>query len=79
MPSQPARPSEIIDLTQERCPMSLLLAKRASRALKVSQSLTFIVRDVASVNDMQSYFTCHEMLVEARKASDYYYLTITKE
>ncbi|GAB7218187.1 sulfurtransferase TusA family protein [Vibrio comitans] len=70
---------KVIDLTDERCPMSLLLAKRASRDLKTSQSLTFLVVELSSVNDMQAYFLRHDMLVDVTKAPHYYYLTITKE
>ncbi|MEZ9877075.1 sulfurtransferase TusA family protein [Vibrio breoganii] len=70
---------KVIDLTDERCPMSLLLAKRASRDLKPSQTLTFLVMELSSVNDMQAYFLRHDILVDVRKAPHYYYLTITKE
>ncbi|CAM4010968.1 sulfurtransferase TusA family protein [Vibrio neonatus] len=70
---------EIIDLTEERCPMTLLLAKRASRALLSSQSLTFLVLDLVSINDMQAYFLRHGMQVDVKQATDFYSLTITKE
>ncbi|GAD89034.1 MULTISPECIES: sulfurtransferase TusA family protein [Vibrio] len=69
---------EIIDLTEERCPMTLLLAKRASRALSTSQSLTFLVLDLVSIKDMKAYFLHHGMLVDVKQGADFYSLTITK-
>ncbi|CAM2771093.1 sulfurtransferase TusA family protein [Vibrio rarus] len=70
---------ETIDLTQERCPMTLLLAKRASSKLSASQALTFVVAEKSSVHDMQAYFLRHNMQVDVRKEPHCYYLTIIKE
>ncbi|GAD78304.1 sulfurtransferase TusA family protein [Vibrio ezurae] len=70
---------EIIDLTEERCPMTLLLAKRASRVLHISQSLTFLVADLISVNDMKAYFLRQGMLVDVKQYAEIYHVTIIKE
>lgn len=70
---------EIIDLTQERCPMTLLKAKRASRGLKTEQSLCFLVSDKSSFLDMQSYFQGQNLSIRANTMSHLYQLTITKQ
>ena len=70
---------ETMDLTKERCPMSLLVAKRASARLKSLQSLRILVSDRSSFEDMQAYFQRQKMDVQVRVESHHYQLIITKE
>jgi TusA-related sulfurtransferase len=70
---------ETVDLTKERCPMSLLLAKRASAKLNSSQSLRILVSDHSSLSDMQAYFQRQKIDVQVRLEADHYQLIITKE
>lgn len=70
---------ETVDLTKERCPMSLLVAKRATARLKPLQTLSILVSDRSSLEDMQAYFSGQKMDVQITVESKYYQLIITKE
>lgn len=45
----------LLDLRQQRCPIALLLAKRATAALLHNQSLTILIADPASLHDIEQY------------------------
>ncbi|MFV0575562.1 MAG: sulfurtransferase TusA family protein [Vibrio sp.] len=53
-----------LDLTHERCPMALLLAKRKAEILSSNQSLKILSNDLASTNDMLRYFNQSPYSVE---------------
>lgn len=71
--------TSVIDLTKERCPMSLLLAKRASLNVTSGQNLKLLVSEKASVDDMVRYFERNQWRTLLEHTSDYYQLTIIKE
>ncbi|WP_261815736.1 sulfurtransferase TusA family protein [Vibrio gallicus] len=71
--------SSVIDLTEHRCPMSLLLAKRASLELTVGESIKFMVTELSSIEDMIRYFSSNQWHTQLERTSDCYHLTIIKE
>lgn len=71
--------TSVLDLTKERCPMSLLLAKRASLNITSGHDLKLLVSDKSSVEDMVRYFERHQWRTQLEHTSDCYQLTIIKE
>ncbi len=54
---------QILDLKSERCPMALLLAKRATSHLLVNQCLEIHLTDKASLQDITRYLNQHHYSV----------------
>ncbi len=68
-----------LDLSQHRCPMSLLLAKRTSKSLTKNEMLQIKVVDKASLSDMMSYFEQHLFDIQLEHADTCSLLTIIKK
>lgn len=65
-----------LNLTSERCPMALLLAKRASKDLSVGQILQIHISDPGGRQDIPRYLLNHGFNVEIQ-ADSYQELVIT--
>ncbi|MGK0250313.1 MAG: tRNA 2-thiouridine synthesizing protein A [Oleispira sp.] len=46
---------QTLNLASERCPLALLLAKRASKNLRSNQSIEMIISDVGARRDISRY------------------------
>ncbi|WP_261601916.1 sulfurtransferase TusA family protein [Photobacterium sp. TY1-4] len=60
-----------LDLTAERCPMALLLAKRATKALRYGQRMKIHLSDTGARQDIPRYllnhgFTLEELVADAQ-------------
>ncbi|KLU99222.1 sulfurtransferase TusA family protein [Photobacterium aphoticum] len=57
----------MLDLTAERCPMALLLAKRATHALERGEHMEIHMTDAGARQDIPRYLTRHgfEIKVQA--------------
>ncbi|WP_036801012.1 MULTISPECIES: sulfurtransferase TusA family protein [Photobacterium] len=58
-----------LDLTAERCPMALLLAKRATRELHCGQRLEIYISDAGARQDIPRYLLNHGFNVEELTAT----------
>ncbi|WP_105903513.1 sulfurtransferase TusA family protein [Vibrio gangliei] len=67
-----------LDLRSERCPMALLRAKRECVQLLLNQSLTILVRDKASLNDMVRFFSQPPYSAGVHHHGDEWALVVTK-
>ncbi|WP_084722199.1 sulfurtransferase TusA family protein [Photobacterium aquae] len=47
----------MLDLTKERCPMALLLAKRAAESLSPGDALAILIIDTGARQDIPRYFS----------------------
>lgn len=68
-----------LDLTSYRCPMSLLLAKRASQSLVTNERLCIKVADNASLSDMMGYFERKLFNLRLEHTDAYSFLTVIKK
>lgn len=68
-----------LDLEQERCPMSLLLVKRAYKALGSNQTLTVRIIDSQSVRDCRSYLIKHKADVQCQQQGEVTVMTIVNK
>ncbi len=50
-----------LDLTSHRCPLALLLVKRAVRSLNIDQTLCIHITDVGSRHDIFRYLTAQSL------------------
>ncbi|EOV0102524.1 sulfurtransferase TusA family protein [Vibrio vulnificus] len=66
-----------LDLRQQRCPMSLLLAKRHSAKLSEGSQLVIQLSDQSSMRDIVKYLQSRQFLVETTMEQEDYLLTIT--
>lgn len=68
-----------VDAREHRCPMPLLLAKRALNALEVGQQVAVVATDPSSIHDFEVFArqSGHELL-EAREADGEYRLLLRK-
>ncbi|MCF8780868.1 sulfurtransferase TusA family protein [Vibrio sp. IRLE0018] len=66
-----------LDLRQQRCPMSLLLAKRHSAELSEGSQLVIQVSDQGSMRDIVRYLQSRSFIVETKMEQDCYLLHIT--
>ncbi|MGL1036705.1 sulfurtransferase TusA family protein [Vibrio vulnificus] len=66
-----------LDLRQQRCPMSLLLAKRHSAELSEGSQLVIQLSDHSSMGDIVKYLQSRPFLVETTMEQEDYLLTIT--
>ena len=64
--SDPCSPVDSVDARGERCPMPLLLAKRALRDIPVGGALEVLSTDVGSERDFESFarFAGHQVSCE---------------
>ncbi|PSV46946.1 sulfurtransferase TusA family protein [Photobacterium indicum] len=46
---------QTLNLASERCPLALLLAKRASKSLRSNQSIEIIISDAGARQDISRY------------------------
>lgn len=58
-----------LDLTSERCPMALLLAKRAAKGLSFDQGLQIHIADSGARQDIPRYLLNHGFNIEEQADS----------
>ncbi|MCG7498430.1 sulfurtransferase TusA family protein [Vibrio sp. Of7-15] len=72
--------TQLLDLTSERCPMSLLLAKRKGATLGVNETLKICISDAGSQKDISAYFLQQGFVVIVNSQNDHgFELIVTKE
>lgn len=69
----------ILDLTSQRCPMALLLAKRAYHALMPAQSLQIRLSELGSLHDILRYFQSQAADVRLEQSSSLSILFVVKK
>ncbi|WP_194091240.1 sulfurtransferase TusA family protein [Vibrio hibernica] len=70
--------AEYLDLRLQRCPMALLLAKRAAMQLAIDQSLTILSHDLVSIRDMAGFFSQPPFTVKLNTDANVTTLYVTK-
>ncbi|GMQ47380.1 sulfurtransferase TusA family protein [Vibrio sp. 10N] len=68
-----------LNLEQERCPMSLLLVKRAYKALGSNQTLKVRIIDSQSVRDCSNYLAKHNADVQCQQQDEITVMTIVNK
>lgn len=68
-----------LNLEQERCPMSLLLVKRAYKALEPNQTLSVRIIDSQSVQDCKAYLLNHDADVQCQRQDEVTVMTIVNK
>ncbi|MGR6862207.1 sulfurtransferase TusA family protein [uncultured Aliivibrio sp.] len=68
-----------LDLSQHRCPMSLLLAKRTSQPLAKNEKLAIKIVDKISLVDIIKYFEQHAFDIHVEHVDSYAQLTVTRK
>ncbi|MGF1688263.1 sulfurtransferase TusA family protein [Photobacterium japonica] len=69
----------MLDLTAERCPMALLLAKRATHALKKGEKMEIHMTDAGARQDIPRYLSTQGMAIEVLMDSHHVLaITVTK-
>jgi TusA-related sulfurtransferase len=68
-----------VDLSQHRCPMSLLLAKRKSSSLGKDEQLQLKVVDKTSLADIMRYFEQHSFDIHLKQTDSCSFLTVTRK
>ncbi|OAN18736.1 sirA-like family protein [Photobacterium jeanii] len=61
--------TQLLNLMTERCPMALLLAKRAANALSLGEKLEIHVADSAARQDIPRYLMTHGYAVDVHHDS----------
>lgn len=56
----------LLNLTTERCPMALLIAKRAVHALDVGDTLEIHITDTGARQDIPRYLSNHGFFIDVR-------------
>ncbi|MGR5066393.1 sulfurtransferase TusA family protein [Photobacterium sp. DNB22_13_2] len=56
----------LLNLTTERCPMALLIAKRAVQALDVDDKLEIHITDTGARLDIPRYLSNHGFFIDVR-------------
>lgn len=69
----------ILDLRQQRCPMTLLLAKRHIAQLNTGDSVNILICDSSSFKDIKSFLLKQDYLCNSTKCDGYYSITVVKE
>ncbi|KQB09041.1 sulfurtransferase TusA family protein [Vibrio metoecus] len=69
----------ILDLREQRCPLALLLAKRATAALLPNESLTILIADPASLRDIEQYMAQQPVQCQRTQKHDHCSLMVSKE
>lgn len=70
--------AEILDLMEQRCPLSLLLVKRKMATLSSGMGLTILLTERASVNDIQLFLSNHSHPYQCKHINDTYQLDVIK-
>ncbi len=70
---------QTLDLTSQRCPFALLLAKRAYHALLPQQSLQIHLTDLGSLHDILRYFEAMKAVTSLKKADSQYTILAIKK
>lgn len=70
--------TQSFDLREQRCPMALLLAKRACDTLNKGDELSFIISDDTSLRDIHRYFEHNGFLIKKDVVDGATLLYITK-
>lgn len=68
----------LLDLREQRCPMALLLAKRASDTLLCGETLTLLLTDTASSTDIFHFLTQNGFRVTLEKDNEITHFHIGK-
>ncbi|MDD9154850.1 sulfurtransferase TusA family protein [Aliivibrio sp. S4TY2] len=68
-----------LDLSQQRCPMSLLLAKRAAQSLDINGKLEIKVVDKTSLADIMKYFELNAFAINVEYEASFVFLTVTRK
>lgn len=56
----------LLNLTTERCPMALLLAKRAAQSLNVGDKLEIHITDTGARQDIPRYLSNHGFIIDVQ-------------
>ncbi|WP_406707689.1 sulfurtransferase TusA family protein [Vibrio methylphosphonaticus] len=70
---------QTLDLSQERCPMSLLLVKRSFKPLGLDEQLHIQLIDESSIRDILNYLMMQNADVDCSKAGNVTTLTVSKQ
>lgn len=68
----------ILDLRQERCPLTLLLAKRHTNQLKVGEKCCILIRDSSSMSDIQKFLQKQSYEILLEEMDDYFLLYVNR-
>ncbi|MBY6199285.1 sulfurtransferase TusA family protein [Vibrio hangzhouensis] len=68
-----------LDLVHERCPMSLLLVKRAFKQLTLNQLLSVRLADKNSVSDILQYLSKQNAQVDCLEERETTFINIRKQ
>lgn len=67
-----------LDLREQRCPMALLLAKRACTLLEQGQQITLYVTDSGALKDIPRYLENNGFVFERQRLDDATVFNVTK-
>ncbi|MGF1778150.1 sulfurtransferase TusA family protein [Vibrio nomapromontoriensis] len=70
---------QTLDLTQERCPMSLLRVKRCYKPLGCGEYLQVQLTDESSIKDILNYLKVQNADVHCLRAGNVTTLTVSKQ
>ncbi|MCY9870955.1 sulfurtransferase TusA family protein [Vibrio barjaei] len=68
-----------LDLVEERCPMSLLLVKRAFKQIEIGQLLSVRLVDKHSVSDVLQYLSIQNAAIHHRIEGEVSVINIRKQ
>ncbi|MGF1908070.1 sulfurtransferase TusA family protein [Vibrio kasasachensis] len=67
-----------LDLRDQRCPLSLLLAKRHVMALQEGDQMLILIADPSSKSDIIRFLNQHTFNVDCAELSGFYSLHVTR-
>ncbi|MBA5762029.1 sulfurtransferase TusA family protein [Vibrio sp. 404] len=67
-----------LDLRDQRCPLSLLLAKRHTMALGEGEQIIILVADPSSKSDIIRFLSQHAFDVKCAELGSFYSLNVTR-
>lgn len=67
-----------LDLREQRCPMALLLAKRACASLKQGQQIALYITDSGALKDIPRYLENNGFVLERQPVQGVTVLNVTK-
>jgi TusA-related sulfurtransferase len=70
---------QTLDLTSKRCPLALLLAKRAYHALLPQQSLQIHLTDLGSLHDILRYFYTMNAVISVENSESQHTILAVKK
>jgi TusA-related sulfurtransferase len=70
--------AEILDLREQRCPLSLLLVKRKMHQITRGSALIIQIRDRASLTDIQAFLSSHSHVCQCKQINDTFQLDVIK-